>query len=184
MGILDLWLLLRLAHLVAVRGGVCVLDWGIRLQWALPIATRLAPVVPVVLVVVLMVGMFNVYNLVRKYAKRVPWSEKHQRKYQRGPRVWVVRFYIDCMFCDCDCDCICICIWVYLSFMSVLQDSFRAINSLHPPKTRTYTVWRKKTLETNSKICLRFWVLKCILLLENTLVGFFCFFYNFIFFLF
>lgn len=41
---------------------------------------------------------------------------------------------------------------------------------------------KEKTLETNSKICLRFWVLKCILLLENTLVGFFCFLYNFIFF--
>jgi len=72
-GILELrLLLLGLADLVAVRGGVHVLDRGIRLQGPLPIASRLAPIFPMVLVMVLMVGMFNVYNLVRKYAKRVP----------------------------------------------------------------------------------------------------------------
>lgn len=73
-GILDgLLLWLGLAQLIAVRGGVRVLDGGIRLQGPLPVAApRLAPVVAVILVVVLMVGMFNVYNLVRKYARRVP----------------------------------------------------------------------------------------------------------------
>lgn len=65
------WLLLG-THLVAIRGGVDILDRRIRLEGALPVATLFAPVVAMVLVVVLMVGMFNVYNLVRKYAKRVP----------------------------------------------------------------------------------------------------------------